>query len=208
MPGTDMLLMLSGGIDSAWCANTLLTQGHRLRTHHVRLHDREGRQDVEDEAAARVVAWLAARHGAHRVRHTRSTVSWGDLPHVTFNYYEWAKWAGVVLADPACKHISRIVIPRHADAFRAGPGGPEARRSDEAYTTIASCVARRPVTLVYPMVHLTKAQVVCSMPPGLLDLCWWCRRPKEGRPCHTCHTCRQVDPALAQLQPNSKQRQN
>lgn len=193
----DTLLMLSGGIDSAWCLWQRVRAGLPTRTHHVVLSDHEGRASVESAATRRVLAWLRTRGGADLITHTESRVDFGTVRWIPQNYYLWAYWSGVLMAAPSGRDLERIVLPRHSDAFAGGPDSAGARRSDDAYRTTVELIAGRAPVLEYPMLHLTKAEVVRDMPADLLARTWHCRRPARGRPCHECPTCRQVDAALA-----------
>ena len=47
-----------------------------------------------------------------------------------------------------------------------------------------------------PMSQYNRVQIIGDMPEELIRLCWWCRTPRDGQPCHRCATCRVVDPAL------------
>lgn len=187
------LLMLSGGLDSAWCLRHLVESGTPVRTHHVTLADWEGRAAVEDKAVTGILSWVREHGYGHLVTHTRSVVDFGDVRWIPQNYYLWAYWAGVIMANPANASITKVVIPRHSDAF---DDPSRAAKSDRAYKTITALVAGREPELVYPMIHLAKADVVRDLPDDLRARCWYCRRPRRGAPCGTCRTCRQVRPAL------------
>ncbi|AER47556.1 QueC-like queuosine biosynthesis [Mycobacterium phage DS6A] len=193
----DTLLMLSGGIDSVFCLWRRVQAGLPTRTHHVVLRDREGRHRVEAEAVRDVLGWLRDRGGADLIEHTESRVHFGDVRWIPQNYHLWAYWAGVLLAAPANRGITRVVIPRHADAFAGqAPDGPRGQRSDAAYLGHIELIAGRRPVLEYPIIGMTKADEIAAMPAELLRLCWWCRRPDPGgRPCRRCYTCRQVDAA-------------
>jgi|SRR5690606_3936515 len=197
--GPNTLLLLSGGLDSAYCLWKHVRTGQPIRTHHVVLADHEGRQEVERVATQRVLAWVHAKVPGSRalIQHTESRVSFGDLRWIPKNYHLWAYWTGVIMAAPSGRAITDIILPRHSDAFAGGPTGPSARRSDTAYKGHVKLIAGREPVLRYPMAHLTKAQVIADMPQGLIDASWWCRTPRNGTRCHKCATCKLVDPALA-----------
>lgn len=185
--------MLSGGLDSAWCLKHLVENGTPVRTHHVTLRDWEGRARVEDAAVANVLNWAKQNGYDHLITHSYSSVDFGSIKWIPKNFHLWAYWCGVLMANPANASIKNIVIPRHSDAFTS-PAGP--KKSDDAYKTHVKTMTGKTPTLVYPMIHLAKAEVVQSMPADLIEACWWCRRPRGGKPCHQCQTCKQVDPAL------------
>ncbi len=43
---------------------------------------------------------------------------------------------------------------------------------------------------------LSKKEMIHTMPKELFGMTWYCRRPRKGRPCSNCHTCRKVARAL------------
>lgn len=192
----DTLLLLSGGLDSAWCLRQRVLAGLPTRTHHVILRDHEGRASVESAATKRVLNWMYSNGGSSLIQHTESTVDFGTVRWIPKNFYLWAYWAGTIMAAPTGQDITKVILPRHSDAFTGGPASPGALKSDQAYTTIIELMAQRAPQLLFPMSHLTKAEVIADMPDDLLQACWWCRRPKYGKPCHKCQTCQQVDPVI------------
>lgn len=184
--------MLSGGLDSAWCLKHLVESGLPVRTHHVTLRDWEGRAQVEDQAVENILGWARRNGYGQLITHTSSKVDFGNVKWIPYNYHLWAYWAGVLMSAPANSKIDKVVIARHSDAFST-PDGP--KKSDAAYKTHIKAISGKNPKLVYPMLHLTKAEVVADLPDSLRQACWWCRRPKGGRPCHQCKTCKQVDAA-------------
>lgn len=187
----DTLLLLSGGIDSAFCLWQRVQAGLPTRTHHVDLDDSEGRCEVERGAVTRVLHWME-NHGSGLIEHSSSAMSFRKM-WVPYNFHAWAYWAGVVMAAPSGQAIDTVILPRHSDAF----DNPEdAQESDRVYLGHVELIAKRKPRLAFPIAHMTKADVVKAMPKDLLALCWWCRRPNGKQPCHKCRTCKQVDPAL------------
>ena len=49
--------------------------------------------------------------------------------------------------------------------------------------------------VAYPLKNMTKAEIIKTLPPDLLDLCWSCRDPVRNDdailPCGICHACKQ-----------------
>jgi hypothetical protein len=189
------LLLLSGGIDSAYVLWQALQEGRSVHAHHVHLTNHEGRVRHEAEAVDKVRGWVSGE-GLPAYPYTESSFDYGTLRFIVKDLHIWAFIAGVIAADPRNKHIDSILLPRHSDAFPSGPNGPGAQRSDRAYRDMPRMVCGRTLRLEFPIVHMTKAEVVAATPPGLLACCWYCRRPRDGRTCGACQTCKQVQPAL------------
>lgn len=195
--GPDTLLLLSGGVDSVWALwKHLTTTSEPIRTHHVHLINWEGRTRFEAHAVKKVLAWARKNGFGNRIIHSESTTDVGNLKWIPRDHHTWGFWAGFILADPSNAGITKVIRTFHIDSVEGGVDSPTRHRADEAWRRPIEFMARRPVELVWPMIGLTKADVVRDLPAELLELCWWCRRPRAGRPCHACHTCRQVDAAL------------
>ena len=58
---------------------------------------------------------------------------------------------------------------------------------------IAGLVAGRDIGWLWPLAEITKPQIIAALPDELLALTWSCRRPRRGRPCGRCLTCRRLD---------------
>lgn len=195
------LLMLSGGIDSALCMYQALTAGRDLAVHHIRLVNHEGRQDVEDAATSKIVAWHR-QNGLDGFTFTRSTFDYGTLRFIVKDAAVWAFLIAVVLADPKNRDIGRVIIPRHLDAFgHVADPARAAARSDRLLAGMTQLVAGRVPEFEHPIGQFRKPAIIAATPPDLLACCWWCRKPQSGRPCHRCITCVQVDPVLKEREP-------
>src|SRR5690554_3535253 len=196
MASPDTLLLLSGGIDSAYCMWWALSQGRALHVHHVHLRNWEGRLEHEVKATKRILGWMR-QQGLTNFRYTESAFDYGTIRYVVRDHNIWALMTGIILADPRNRGITRVIRTDHYDSDAGGPDSPAMRRAHRRYRNISFEVCERGVIWEHPIQHMKKAEVVWAMPPGLLELCWWCRRPTvSGEPCHRCYTCRLVDRAL------------
>lgn len=192
----DTLLLLSGGIDSAFCLWKHLTEGGTIHIHHVHLKNHEGRLKYEAEAVKRILKWMT-KQGLTQYTYTESTFDYGTLRFIVKDHNIWALTAGIILADPQNRSINKMIRPLHWDSFAKGAESAPAIRSERAYRNIIQQVSgRNDVELLYPIRQRMKAEIIREMPRDLLELCWYCRTPKAGKPCHKCYTCKLVDPAL------------
>lgn len=189
MSHADTLLMLSGGLDSTFCLYQRVQAGLATRVHHVVLANSDGRQDVEAAAVADVLAWMNRNGGGGLIRHTESRTDNGDLIlHGLWDGFMLAYWTGAILhAEPK---IGSVVLGVQADD---GLSFGDIR--DQRFWRIAANVARRQFWLSQPARGMSKRDIIAAMPAELVDLCWSCRRPQDGQPCHSCHTCKLVDAA-------------
>lgn len=194
----DTLLLLSGGIDSAFCLWQRASQGLPTRVHHVNLSDHEGREAVEYLATQDILLWMR-ENTTGVIEYSESSVDFGNM-WIPKNFHLWAYWAGTIIASPNGQGIQKVILPRHFDAFPGGPDSPSAKKSDRVYLGHIELMANRTVQLEYPIVGMMKADVIRSMPRELLELCWYCRTPQMGKPCHGCPTCKLVRPVLKELE--------
>jgi len=192
---TDTLLLISGGIDSTYCMWKHLQSGKSLRVHHVHLKNHEGRMKYETKAMERVLNWMCG-HGLTSFTYTESSFDYGTIPFIVKDFHIWSFISGVIMADPKNRGIKKLIIPRHWDAFPGGPDSAGAKRSTRTYSNMVKLISGREPELVYPIINKMKADLIKEMPRDLLDCCWWCRRPKDGKACHKCYTCQLVDSAV------------
>lgn len=54
----------------------------------------------------------------------------------------------------------------------------------------------RKVKVISPYQDKPKAEMIAEMPKELFELTWYCRKPKEGKPCGRCFNCRRVSKTL------------
>jgi 7-cyano-7-deazaguanine synthase in queuosine biosynthesis len=194
-PGSETLLLnLSGGVDSVYAAWKLLEQGHRLILHHCVLRNREGRHDVEARAVREVASWLRD----HRLRAftlLESGYDHGNLGRLPYDVEVVGFLTGVVLRDPSRRNIDTVVVSANsADATVTAPTTARIVRRRQ----LAEVMVGRKLNWWVPFAHVSKAAMVAEIPPALLRLCWWCRRPRGSRPCRQCRTCREIN-ALPQV---------
>src|SRR5690606_8052860 len=193
---TDTLLLLSGGIDSAYCMWKALSEGRSLLVHHVHLTNHVGRVRFEARAVERILEWMR-NQGLTSFTCTESSFDYGTLRFVVKDHNIWALMIGIIAADPRNRQITRVIRPDHYDSLPSGPDGPGMRRAHRRYRNIAYEVCERELVWEHPIQHMMKADVIRAMPRDLLECCWWCRKPtSDGKPCHRCYTCRLVDQAL------------
>lgn len=170
-----------------------------MHVHHVHLKNREGRLDYEAEAVQRILNWMRS-HGFTNFTYSESAFDYGTVHYLVRDHCIWALWIGILLANPSLRHIRHVIRPNHYDSAPAGPDSAEMRRAHRRYRNISYEVCERELVFEHPIQHMWKAEVIWAMPPDLLRLCWYCRRPtSDGQPCHRCYTCRLVDTALREV---------
>jgi 7-cyano-7-deazaguanine synthase in queuosine biosynthesis len=191
--GSTLLVNLSGGVDSTFYAWRLLSEGWPLLLHHVRMVNREGRAEVEQAAFEGVCGWLRGR-GLGRFSTAESGVDLSGVAKLPMDVEVVGWFTGVLLW--ANSNVSTVVVSANRDDVSiAKPQSARVVRRRK----LAELQAGRSVGWWAPFGHMSKAQMVEAMPPELLALTWWCRKPQSGRVCRRCRVCREMQSAKQRL---------
>jgi 7-cyano-7-deazaguanine synthase in queuosine biosynthesis len=184
--------MFSGGLDSTAMLVKLLAESEdELRVHHIRMANREDRADAEQAAVESIVAWCRDRY--RPFRYSESGLDFAGLEAIPIDYVCIAFVACQVAIDtPRCNRIAVAALARDTDIEN------RAARQRRVFETLYECYRARKlgepeVQWVYPVYHSTKRELAASLPRGLVELTWSCRRPvhdaERWRPCGTCKAC-------------------
>lgn len=190
--GPNTLLMLSGGIDSAYVLYHFLKDTDQdIHVHHVNLLNKEGRAKYEKEATVKVMNYMADNGWLPRITYTESTYSYGTVPKIVRDHNVWAFQTGLLFAT--YPSLQNLVLPQHSDSYTAGDTKAQFRVTRGKYETMVKTIAHRTINIYYPIGNITKAEVILRTPQELLELAWYCRKPtSDGTPCKKCLTCKQV----------------
>lgn len=193
--GQRIYLGLSGGLDSAYLAYRLLSAGHPLLIHHCTYRTHQERWPHEETAYQSILDWLTAHELTDWTLIRSEFAPCRSIPF-WFLDYEYLFWiAGAQLRNHG-KHrgradIEHVIVASHQESRRTF-GDPT---FDRIWQTLCR-TAERTIKPLEPMKAYNRTQILADMPPDLMCLCWWCRTPADGRPCHACGTCKAVDVAL------------
>ena len=186
------LVMYSGGLDStAMLVKLLEESGDELRVHHVRMANKEGRDEAEQSAVEAIVAWCRGRY--RPFRYSESGLDFRELEAIPIDYLSIAFVACQVAIDtPRCNRIAVAALARDTDIEN------RAARQRRVFEALYECYRARKlgeerVEWVYPVYHDTKQALAARLPRELLELTWSCRRPlpEAGgfRACGVCKAC-------------------
>jgi 7-cyano-7-deazaguanine synthase in queuosine biosynthesis len=186
------LAMFSGGLDSTAMLVKLLTETRdELRVHHIRMANREGRADAEQQAVERIVAYCRGRY--RPFRYSESGLDFTALEAIPIDYLSIAYVACQVAIDtPGCSRIAVATLARDTDIVNRS--ARQRRVFDEMYACYRARKLGEPgLEWISPVHHATKAELAALLPPELLAMTWSCRRPVAGdgawRPCGACKAC-------------------
>jgi 7-cyano-7-deazaguanine synthase in queuosine biosynthesis len=183
----DVLVMLSGGIDSTGVFWQLAKQGRQIHVHHMNLINVERRGDAESRAVADILTYM---------KHVTKFV-YSESVHVYPSFQGQFIWdsdlmsfiaGNICMATPAIKEV--------AIGLTATDASPEVSTRIERGNRIFSAFGTEAVK-TYPLKELSKQQIVDLLPKELRSLTWSCRRPRydeQGRAqrCDRCKTCRET----------------
>ena len=175
-----------------------------LRVHHVRMVNREGRAQAEQDAVESIVAWCKTRY--RPFRYSESGLDFSGLEAIPIDFMSIAYVACQVAIDtPGCTRIAVGTLARDLDEVKRSVSVTQRRIFDTMYQVYrARKVGEEKVEWFYPVYELSKAQVASLLPPELRALTWSCRRPvvtpSGYQICGTCKPCRFRREVAAALQ--------
>jgi 7-cyano-7-deazaguanine synthase in queuosine biosynthesis len=186
------LVMFSGGLDSTAMLVKLLGETRdELRVHHIRMANKERRDDAEQRAVEAIVAWCRDRY--RPFRYSESGLDFADLEAIPIDYLSIAFVACQVAIDtPRCDRIAVAALARDTDIEN------RSARQRRVFDVLYECYRARKlgepqVQWIYPVYHSTKRELAERLPRELVELTWSCRRPvreaERWRPCGACKAC-------------------
>ena len=192
---TDTLLSFSSGFDSTAVAYDYLKRNpdKTLLLHHIKLKNWEGRLDYEYAAVQKILRWFKA-NGLNNYEYLESSFDYGTIRAIIKDYKVWSFFQGTILFHR--KNINYVLMGSHAASHF---GQPETEGEKARIRMVHYVANRKNIEFIYPLIKNTKADTLRMMPKELRDLCWYCRKPKNGRVCGTCATCKTVNIAYEQL---------
>jgi 7-cyano-7-deazaguanine synthase in queuosine biosynthesis len=186
------LAMFSGGLDSTAMLVKLLEEtSDDLRVHHIRMANKEGRDEAEQSAVEAIVAWCRGRY--RTFRYSESGLDFTALEAIPIDYLSIAFVACQVAIDtPGCDRIAVAALARDTDIEN------RSARQRRVFETLYECYRARKlgephVEWIYPVYDEQKRALAARLPRELLELTWSCRRPlRDGpgwRACGACKAC-------------------
>lgn len=206
-----VLLMFSGGLDSAFLLWWLLTKtDYHIHAHHIK-HMTTGEPRWQEEADACTKLETFCKNNYRRFDYTTSVFDFRG-----FNHVGWDSDLQVVVASKVAGNLAMTKkvavtigwtkddIERQEVIDRANRGitvglWHHARNSITAEKTRNNIDAE----LWYPLIDLGyyKKDILKECPAEIIEMAWTCRRPKRIKgqpavPCRSCHACRLLEKSL------------
>jgi hypothetical protein len=191
----DTALAFSGGIDSTYCLWKYLKENpdKTLLVHHVKMKNYEGRMMHEYAAVRNILNWLL-KNNMSNFEYVESGFDYGGIDYLHNDIVATACFTGVILNDPAYKSVKYVIGT--ANKNEAWSKSLEEVKKEKRRTLRENLVRliaqRNDIEYVYPIYDKWKSKLIKEMPKELFDLSWYCRTPKNGKPCQECFTCKLV----------------
>lgn len=185
------LLALSGGLDSTYVAWKWLTEnphGHLVMFHVDLYHAAEDRLEAEKAAVENILNYFHSQ-GLNNFTYLGNTIfSYGKLPRITIKDIQIvAMFKAIILKTPRFQRINTVLLSWHKGEVNR----EDINRGHRVKTMFKALEVGREIKLEFPIEHKTRKEMVEEMPLPLRRLVSSCRKPKEGKPCYTCKTCRE-----------------
>lgn len=184
------LVMLSGGLDSAYVLYRLLHEtDDEVLVHHVHLLTDLGRHIPEAKSCQRIVEYC--RSNVRAFTYSESTIDRRGFCCHGYDLLSAGIEAGVVAASFSMR------TRRYVDRWTVGIAKDD-RNSEERIEAARRCCefncqcSPTPDLFLFPPIG--PREEAAYMPLELFDLTWSCRQPQglpqESRPCGKCQSCR------------------
>lgn len=195
----DTLLNFSGGVDSTCCMWLYLSKEKKkkLLVHHITLNSTEKRAEYETTAVKNILLWFKKR-GMNNFDYINTRIDYGNVPLYVLDAYPIGFFTGLILMQKRYQNIKYMIRPTILDERIRLGDALEKRRAKE--TALRTTLAGREVEILTPIAEMNKQEIIATMPKDLFKLCWYCRKPVNGKTCWErglprdkwCHTCGHV----------------
>jgi 7-cyano-7-deazaguanine synthase in queuosine biosynthesis len=204
----SVLINFSGGLDSLYILlNTLSTTSEKVILHHCKIANLEGRRDVEHKSVISILDELNLKY-PDRIKYIETSFDCLKTGYVIRDIEIIAFMNGIILRNSKYQDILKILVSANAHDESNDPTEVSVVRRREILDIIGPNKNESRL-LDFPMLHMTKKEIIDYIPDELLKKSWYCRKPigysKEGKiispldenvdhwiNCKRCKTCLQV----------------
>jgi 7-cyano-7-deazaguanine synthase in queuosine biosynthesis len=194
------LLHLSGGQDSTFVLFDWLRKNphETILVHHVNLfHKAENRLNPEKKAVRNILEWLR-KNKLDNFIYEESEFSYGSLDRITVKDIQIISvFTSIILKTPRFESIRTLLLSWHeGEVFSEEINrGFRVKKMMEALE-----VPEGKVTLEFPIMNMTREDMLHQMPLSLFKLIHSCRKPINFSPCGKCKTCLEFGDLLHYLE--------
>jgi len=202
---TTHFINLSGGIDSTYYLWRWLKDHPRemIRVHHCKFN--WTRLELENSASENIIKWLG-KAGYTNIDYVATKMSRGtvkgkihdiEMIGAVSGFAARVKDIHTVLLS-YCYEETPIIRAHIQKGFSIK--SLEAKHRTAIFIKMMELGAKRSFDFSLPYINKTKKDMINELPSELLDMTWFCRKPKDGSPCGNCFNCKRVLPALKERQ--------
>jgi 7-cyano-7-deazaguanine synthase in queuosine biosynthesis len=184
------MITLSGGLDSTFVLWQHFQQNPTDEPFvlHINLINKgEPRYERELIACRNIVNYF--RNKGYKMTFYASPVfNYGNLPRITIKDIQIvAMFQAIVLKTPQYQSINECKLGWHKGEVNSD----EINRGYRVKAMFESLEVGRPIELLFPIEHMTRAEMISQLPKELLSLISSCRKPISNKPCGKCKTCKE-----------------
>jgi 7-cyano-7-deazaguanine synthase in queuosine biosynthesis len=198
----NVYINLSGGVDSTYYLWRFLRENpdSKVLVHHCLLN--EARKEVEKTATDKIINYLRTQ-GIENFTYTESRFTrkgiHGNLMDIDIigfmsslvlkNKIKYPDIKTIIL--PYCYEETPIIRKHFADNISLK--NMDTKNRTKRFIDVIELMSRRKYNFIIPYIKKTKQEMIAEMPKELFELTWYCRAPKEGKPCMKCFNCKRVN---------------
>ena len=208
------IVNFSGGIDSTYLLFLYLSDQKKVVVHHCNMINGEGRYLAEKSATDKILNWLKDKNLSSFIYY-ESMFDYGNLPYILKDIEVIAVFTSAILRAPSFHHIKEIAVSANSSDESNNPFDISVTNRKAIINTLKPPFVDAELT--FPIIHVSKEQMVRELPKDLLQLTWFCRRPfyfnldgikvnyrdKENaiyaQTCRKCSPCVKILPVLEEL---------
>jgi len=219
MKSQEVLVNLSGGIDSTYLLWKLLSEGRSVLVHSCKMINHEGRAYAEQDAVKKIIDWLN-KNNFKNFKYIETEFNYGTMERIIRDIEVVYFITAAILRDPKNKTIKELAVSANAHDESNNPNEQSVVRRREILKTISPRKEFEgydsEAILTFPIISKTKKQLIEEMPEELFKLTWFCRKPisldqnkkileknspdaKYWLACQKCTPCRHVILAITKI---------
>ena len=199
---SNTLLMFSGGLDSTGALWELLqNQENKIHIHHLYLLNKEKRAEAEQLSVKNILSYLSTKH--YKFKYSESYHEYPYYSYInTINHnsitinqnFMFDSDIYNFIAGAICLSLPKIQTV--AIGRTKSDSGLEIDQRSIRGNKLLELFAPN-IKKIYPVGHLTKAEVYNTIPEELRNMTWSCRTPiyianNIVKECGQCKTCKEL----------------
>jgi 7-cyano-7-deazaguanine synthase in queuosine biosynthesis len=180
MKDPEVLVNLSGGIDSTYLLWKLLSDGKSVLVHNCKITNHEGRVYAEQNAIKKILEWLK-ENNLSNFKYIQTEFNYGNMERIIRDIEVVYFITAAILRDQKNKSIKELAVSANAHDESNNPKEQSVVRRREILKSISPRKEFEgydsEAVLSFPIINKTKKDLIDEMPEELFRLTWFCRKP-------------------------------